>query len=235
MRAPLRLATLCLALWAPLPGGAESALPPLADAGGPAWHAVGRVNVAGFKRRRICTGTLVAPDRVVTAAHCVTRGDGRAVPLGDLHFVAGWHKGAHAGHARAVAVHLHPHWRGTGRSEVAADIAVIRLDAALEVAPLGFGAAGRPNGGRAILGYQASRPHTLGGSTGCGGVAVAPGHMRLDCAAAPGVSGGPVLERHGDAWRVVGVVSGGAPPGAPPRTHAALLDRWALGHLARPR
>ncbi len=235
MRAPAFLAALCLAVAAPRAGAAEGELPPLPQAGSETWRAVGRVNVAGFNHRTICSGTLVAPDRVVTAAHCVSGADGRPVPLHDLHFVAGWHLGTHAGHAQAAAVHLHPRWRGLGQSHVASDVAVIRLEAALAVPPLPAAASAGGRGLRAVLGYQFGRPNALSGRTDCAVVKVRRGHMQLACAAAAGSSGGPVLERRGDGWRVVGVVSGGTPPGAAPRIHAALLDRWALERIAPPR
>jgi protease YdgD len=41
------------------------------DERGPPWDAGGQVNVAGYRTRIQCTGTLVAPKIVVTAAHCV--------------------------------------------------------------------------------------------------------------------------------------------------------------------
>ena len=51
------------------------------------WSAVGRVNAAG---RGHCSGALVGPDLVVTAAHCLyNRRAGRWLPPGALHFVAG--------------------------------------------------------------------------------------------------------------------------------------------------
>jgi protease YdgD len=40
---------------------------------GPPWDAVGQVNVAGYRIMGQCTGTLVAPNLVVTAAHCKCR------------------------------------------------------------------------------------------------------------------------------------------------------------------
>ena len=56
---------------------------------GPPWDAVGQVNIGGFRTSGQCTGTLVAPDRVVTAAHCiVSPATGRVFPLGDIHFLA---------------------------------------------------------------------------------------------------------------------------------------------------
>ena len=52
---------------------------------GPPWDAVGQVNVGGV---HFCTGTLVAPDVVVSAAHCVTNENGRPYGLRDIHYLA---------------------------------------------------------------------------------------------------------------------------------------------------
>ena len=43
----------------------------LLDEQGPPWDAIGQVNVSGHRMTTRCTGTLVAPNLVVTAAHCV--------------------------------------------------------------------------------------------------------------------------------------------------------------------
>jgi hypothetical protein len=58
---------------------------------GPPWDAIGQVNVSrGEDRRGMCTGTLVAPRLVLTAAHCVARAGAKTpFPPGNIHFLAG--------------------------------------------------------------------------------------------------------------------------------------------------
>ena len=72
----------------------------------PAWRAVGRLNIAG---NRYCTATLIAPDLVITAAHCIfhplTRH--KAHPE-EIVFLAGFRQGDYAALRRAAAVAVLP-------------------------------------------------------------------------------------------------------------------------------
>lgn len=76
----------CLALPAP---AQESPLVSLetSDAG-QGWQAVGRLNLGS---RGFCTGSLIAPDLVLTAAHCLyDKETGARVADQDIEFLAGW-------------------------------------------------------------------------------------------------------------------------------------------------
>src|SRR6056297_3071130 len=79
-----------------LPTCAQAELPMLPFGEANNWQAIGRVNAGGFKSRRMCSGTLVAPARVLTAAHCLLRRDGAPVALDRLRFVAGLDRGDYA-------------------------------------------------------------------------------------------------------------------------------------------
>jgi len=66
------------------------------------WRAIGRLNRRGGGH---CTATVIAPNLVLTAAHCLWNKRTRNyVPAQALHFVAGWSKGEYLFHSKAKAV-----------------------------------------------------------------------------------------------------------------------------------
>lgn len=197
---------LALGLFAPMAGRADAPTRPemLSPEAHARWTAIGRVNVGGYNRRSLCTGTLVAPDRVLTAAHCVFRDGALRAALTDIRFVAGWRQGAHAGLGRVSQVALLPSWE-SGGGPLSEDVALLTLSDPLAPAPLAL-AAPRPGTPVRILGYRADRPHALSDSGLCRHGRRVAGGRSTDCAASFGTSGAPVLQAQGDVWQVVGVV-----------------------------
>lgn len=185
--------------------------------------AVGRLNLAGYKHREMCSATLVAPDLALTAAHCVVLPqDGYLKRIGDMTFVAGWNGESHKGASKITQTYVHPRAFENGRFQLPFDIAFVELAQALSPTPLEIGDAPGP---LSLLGYRRSRPHRLNVQEACSGKSDQ--ILRIDCPVEPGQSGGPVLAN----GKVSAVISAKSYD----QTLAALVNDWVFEHLARHR
>lgn len=182
------------------------------------WRAIGRVNLAGVAH---CTGTLVAEDVVLTAAHCLwNRKAENWFPLRYVSFIAGMNRQMMQGVAKVMSVRLAPGFmplRGAEERQVAQvmhDWALLKLDSAIgrELGYLNILASGelQLNDGVVQAGYQAGRAEVLTAEYDCRVKAVyeSVGLVRNTCVTAYGDSGGPLLVRRMGRWFLAGLHSG---------------------------
>jgi protease YdgD len=220
-------ARLCLLLVAAMHAGAVAgvpswpALPGIAahdprvevDPNQAPWRAIGRVQTELGGR---CTGFLIGPRSVITAAHCLFLPRPRHfLQPHSIHFVTGYASGSYAAHSIVTGFTVAPGYDPEQEAHTGgADWAVLTL-----AAPLGGPgrtlrlAASLPAPGEAVIlgGYSQDRAEIIEADLGChvsGDAADADGRALLvhTCSATRGTSGAPLLIRLPTGeWAVAGV------------------------------
>jgi protease YdgD len=179
----------------------------------PPWRALGRVQTELGTR---CTGFLLAPRLVVTAAHCLyRRNTGRFVQPNSVHFLWRYTAGAYADHARVVSFVVEPGYNSAAEDRsLGVDRAFLTLDHAVGTAgDIARLASEPPLAGSPLLlgGYNRDRAEIAEADPDCRllGTGVDAGGHRLllhDCLGLQGTSGAPLFSRQSDGrWAVVGL------------------------------
>lgn len=209
---------LAAALWPLVAPAQDSALRALdsRDAGR-AWAAVGRLDLGGHG---FCTGALIAPHLVLTAAHCLyDRASGAPLPAAQLRFAAGLRNGraeAWRGVRRAVP---HPDYvfsAGDRIDGVAADLALLELEAPIRLPSVRpFATAEAPERGAqvGVVSYARTREEAPALQERCAVLSRQRGALVLSCAVDFGASGAPVFVVADGEARIVSVVSARAEAG----------------------
>lgn len=199
------------------------------------WSAIGRVNVANGNLS-FCTGTLVAPQTVVTAAHCllVARTNSWVQPT-DVHFVVGQTPGlGYLAHSIAASFVTSPDFkctpedcplaylagvarRGMRPRMIKTDWAVITLQDKLSVRPIPVEAIRNADfsstGDAQIVlpGFGADRPFLLAAHKGCSAKTDVPelgsGSLTHGCETFQGGSGSPVLLMRNGRVSIIGIAT----------------------------
>lgn len=174
-----------------------------------AWRAVGRLD----SRDGYCTATLIAPDLLLTAAHCVYDGRGKAMTADDLKFQAGLTHGAAAALRTVAQIEAHagydPH-TGVNAQNVRHDVALVRLAEpipAYELAPFPVFAGKIPDGAVSVVSYGRGRSDALSRQKACQVIRHRDSIVTMDCDVTFGSSGAPVFTHLNGRGQIASVIS----------------------------
>ena len=179
-----------------------------------AWSGVGRLDVKTRSERRFCSGALISPTHVLTAAHCVTHSKTGAIfNPSDVEFLAGWRDGRASAYGRARRIVVHPEYSPAttvSDKEVSTDLAIVELALPMNTNGIRpFEREDQPSVGRKLMvvSYAHDRSDAPSIQEECHVLAHRTGVIVASCSADFGASGAPIFVVQDGVPKIASVVS----------------------------
>jgi len=176
-----------------------------------AWEAVGRLDIDG---KGFCTGALIAPSLVLTAAHCMfDTQTGALINEGHVEFLAGWRNGRAGAYRDVARVVIHPAYiygSNVSSERVRNDLALLELDQPIRSTSIKpFKTTARPRTGDrvGVVSYALDRAEAPSLQELCSVLARQDGVLVTSCSVDFGSSGAPIFVIEDGEAQIVSVVS----------------------------